>query len=315
MQTRALGRAGPQVSVLGLGCNNFGSRIGPAESVAVVDRAIDLGVTLFDVADIYGSPSGAFEEILGQALGARRKSVVLATKFGGDMGSGSRNASRAYVMSAAEASLRRLRTDYIDLYQLHFPDGVTPIDETLRALADLIDQGKVKYIGCSNLPAAAVREAQATARAIGVSGYVCSQDEYSLVVRDAEAELIPALLDEGMGLLPYFPLASGLLTGKYRRGAAPGAGTRFAAWRGLGDRYMTAANLDLVERLETFARAQDMALLDLAFAWLLAHPPVASVIAGATSARQVEANAAAAARTLTADQLAAVDAICAGRAV
>lgn len=316
MQTRTLGRHGPPVSVIGLGCNNFGRRIDLDASRRVIDRAIDLGITLFDTADIYGSPSGTSEEILGLVLGARRDKVVLATKFGASMTGGfdgKGKASRAYIMSAVENSLRRLRTDRIDLYQLHAPDPVTPIEETLSALDDLIRQGKVRYIGCSNMPGPQIARANATARAGGFQPFVSAQDEYSLAVRTPEAELIPTLEGEGMGLLPFFPLAAGLLTGKYRRDAAAPADSRFAAWPHLAERYLTDANLTLAEALEDFARSRGHTLLQLAFAWLNARSPVASVIAGATTPEQVEMNAAAADWTLSAADLDEVDRISAAR--
>ncbi len=291
MTKRNLGKSGLQVSVVGLGCNNFGARIDLEASRRVVDRAIDLGITLFDTADIYGNFGGS-ETILGQVLGERRKNIVLATKFGGKMDEAAtkKGASRRYIISAVEDSLSRLKTDWIDLYQLHFPDPLTPMEETLRALDDLVRQGKVRYIGCSNLAAWQVVEAQWIARHFNLNAFVCCQDEYSLLVRGIEKELLPVVQKYGLGLLPYFPLASGMLTGKYQRGVAAPEGTRFAGWKGLAERYVNDANFTKVERLERFAQERGHTILELAFAWLLSRAPVASVIAGATKPEQVEQN-------------------------
>ncbi len=291
MTKRNLGKSGLQVSVVGLGCNNFGARIDLEASRRVVDRAIDLGITLFDTADIYGNFGGS-ETILGQVLGERRKNIVLATKFGGKMDEAGtkKGASRRYIISAVEDSLSRLKTDWIDLYQLHFPDPLTPMEETLRALDDLVRQGKVRYIGCSNLAAWQVVEAQWIARHFNLNAFVCCQDEYSLLVRGIEKELLPVVQKYGLGLLPYFPLASGMLTGKYQRGVAAPEGTRFAGWKGLAERYVNDANFTKVERLERFAQERGHTILELAFAWLLSRAPVASVIAGATKPEQVEQN-------------------------
>lgn len=308
METRNLGNSGLQVSAVGLGCNNFGGRTDLEAARLVVDRAIELGVTLFDTADVYGQRGGS-EAILGQLLGARRQRIVLATKFSHAMDDAGwlRGASRRYIVSAVEASLRRLRTDWIDLYQLHDPDPATPIEETLRALDDLTHEGKVRYIGSSNFAAWQAVEADWTARQAGLSRFISCQNEYSLLVRDPERELMPAMRARGLGLLPYFPLASGLLTGKYRRDQPPPEGTRFASSRGLKDRYWTDRNWTLVERFEKFARERGHTLLELAFSWLLSRPETASVIAGATRPEQVEGNVQAAAWKLTVDDLAAID--------
>jgi aryl-alcohol dehydrogenase-like predicted oxidoreductase len=308
MEQRKLGASGPHVSVVGLGCNNFGSRIDLEATRQVVHRALDLGITLFDTADRYGN-FGESEKFLGQILGKRRKRIVLATKFGGAMSADEKpmGASRRYILSAVEASLRRLRTDWIDLYQLHFPDPHTPIEETVRALDDLIRQGKVRYIGCSNLPAWQVADAVWTARHFGLRPFVCCQDEYSLLARDAERELIPAMQAFGLGLLPYFPLASGLLTGKYRRGQPLPPGTRLAAWKRLGDRYLTEENWQTIERLEDFCRKRNRTLLELAFSWLAAQPTVAGIIAGATRPEQVEQNVHAVGWSLTPEDMAEID--------
>ena len=269
METRNLGSSGLRVSVVGLGCNNFGGRIGLDESRAVVHKALDLGITLFDTADTYGNRGGS-EDCLGQVLGERRRDIVLATKFGMPMDEARvlSGASRRYIMTAVEASLRRLRTDWIDLYQLHTPDAHTPIEETLRALDDLVRQGKVRYVGNSNFAAWQAVDASWTARHRGLERFVSCQNEYSLLVRDIEAELVPAMQVCGLGLLPYFPLAGGLLTGKYRRGAPAPPGARFARMTGLAERYLTPANWTMVEALEEFCARRGHGLIELAFSWL-----------------------------------------------
>ena len=309
MEIRNIGRSGLRVSAIGLGCNNFGWRIEVEATRKVVHRALDLGVTLLDTADMYGD--GQSEEMLGQILGTRRKDVVLATKFAAAFTgvTGGPFASRAYIMGAIEASLTRLSTDWIDLYQLHWPDPRTPMEETLRALDDLVRQGKVRYIGISNHPAWQVADASWLARHYGLNAFISCQDEYSLLVRGAERELIPAARAFGLGLLPYFPLASGLLTGKYKRGAAPGAETRFgsASMGGLGSRYMTEANWPIVAKLEQFAMSRGHTMLELAFGWLLADPVVPSVIAGATTPEQIEQNVKAVGWALTAEEKAEID--------
>jgi aryl-alcohol dehydrogenase-like predicted oxidoreductase len=308
MELRSLGNSGLQVTAVGLGCNNFGGRIDLAATRKVVHKALDLGITLFDTADIYGTEGGS-EECLGQSLGERRKDIVLATKFGMEYGSSGvmKGASRRYIMSAVEASLKRLNTDWIDLYQLHTPDPLTPLEETLRALDDLVRQGKVRYIGCSNLPAWQMVEAQWISRQQGLERFIACQDEYSLVRRGLERDLQPAMQKYELGLLPFFPLASGLLTGKYKRGAPPPEGTRFATTQRLADRYGTSANWDIVEGLADFCARRGHGLLELAFSWLLARPTVASVIAGATKPEQLEQNVKAATWKLTAEELSEVD--------
>lgn len=309
MEQRTLGHSGPKVGIVGLGCNNFGGRIDFEGSRAVVHKALDLGITLFDTADVYGDDSGS-ERALGRILGVRRKDIVLATKFGLPLRKGGKvDASRGYIMSAVEASLKRLNTDWIDLYQLHKPDPTTPIEETLRALDDLVRQGKVRHIGCSNLSAAQVAEAQRTSKDKGLAAFVSCQDEYSLVVRDIERELLPVVEANGMGLLPFFPLASGLLTGKYRPDEPPPKGTRLSSMPNHADRYMTAANWAKVEKLDAFARARGRSLIELAFGWLLSHRALGSVIAGATRPEQVEQNVRSAGWRLTSDEMSAVDQI------
>ncbi len=310
MQFRNLGRSGLRVSLVGLGCNNFGGRIDDAAAGKVIDAAIDHGITLFDTADVYGNRGGS-ETVMGALLGARRNDIVLATKFGMDMNEAGtmKGGSRRYILNAVEASLKRLRTDWIDLYQFHRPDPLTPVDETLRALEDLVRQGKVRYVGCSNMPAWQVADAQWTARDLGINGFSSCQDEYSLLVRGAEKELIPAARHFGMGLLPYFPLANGLLTGKYKRNAPMPEGARMTREAQRAGEVLTDANWEKTERLTAFCEARGKALVELAFSWLAAQPVVSSVIAGATKPEQVAANVKAAEWVLTAEELAEIDAI------
>jgi aryl-alcohol dehydrogenase-like predicted oxidoreductase len=310
MEIRNLGTSGLRVSVVGLGCNNFGGRIDLEASRKVIDAAIEHGITLFDTADTYGNRGGS-ETVMGEILGARRKDIVLATKFGMAMDDDGVKigGSRRYIMRAVEDSLKRLKTDYIDLYQLHKPDPRTPIEETLRALEDLIRQGKVRYIGCSNLAAWQVVESAWTARRVNAYPFVSCQDEYSLIVRDIERELIPAATSYGMGLLPFFPLACGLLTGKFRQGEAMPAGTRLANDKRHADRYMTDENWRITEGLRRFAEERGHTLLELAFSWLACRKPVASVIAGATRPEQVAQNVGAAGWKLTGDDMAEIDRI------
>jgi aryl-alcohol dehydrogenase-like predicted oxidoreductase len=310
MQTRRLGHATLEVSIVGLGGNNFGGRIDFAATRRVVDAAIARGINLIDTADAYGNRGGSEEE-LGRILGEKRKAIVLATKFGLPMDDAGtlRGASRRYIMQAVEASLTRLRTDWIDLYQLHRPDPQTPIEETLRALDDLVRAGKVRFIGCSNLSAAQLTEAQGIAKRHGLVPFVSCQDEYSLLAREVERALIPTAKAHGMGLLPYFPLAGGLLTGKYRRGAPPPEGSRFAKSPRRADEFTSARNWRVVAALETFVAGRGRTLLELAFSWLLRDPVVGSVIAGATSPEQIETNIAAAGWTLSAEELAEIDRI------
>jgi len=313
MDIRNLGGSGLRVSAVGLGCNNFGQRTDLETSRKVIHRALDLGITLFDTADIYANMGGS-ETVLGTVLGERRKDIVLATKFSKPMATDGtkQGASRRYIMDAVEASLKRLKTDYIDLYQQHDYDPLTPIEETLRALDDLVRQGKVRYIGNSNFPAWRLAEADYVARAMNVTRFVSCQDEYSLVVRDIEKDLLPAAQEYNLGLLPFFPLASGLLTGKYTRGSAPPEQTRFATTPRLRERYVTPHNEDIVEKLEAFATARGHTMLELAFSWLAQRPQVASVIAGATRPEQIEQNVKAIAWTLSAEEMAEIDRITLG---
>ena len=308
MQTRNLGRSGLRVSLVGLGCNNFGGRIDLEATRKVVDAAIEHGITLFDTADIYGEKGGS-ETALGQVLGARRKDIVLASKFGMRMFHGGEGGSRRYIMSAVEESLTRLKTDWIDLYQFHKPDPLTPIDETLRAMDDLLRQGKVRYIGCSNMVAWQVADAQWTARDLGLGGFASAQDEYSLLKRGAEKDLIPAIAHYGMGLLPYFPLANGALTGKYKRGAAMPEGARLTKLPERAGQIFSEDNWHKIEGLTAFAEQRGHSLVELAFSWLAAQPAVSSVIAGATRPEQIAANVKAADWALTAEDLAEIDAI------
>src|SRR5215475_5362883 len=313
MEIRNLGGSGLRVSAVGLGCNNFGQRVDLEGSRKVIHKALDLGITLFDTADIY-SDMGGSENVLGAVLGDHRKDIVLATKYSKPMATdGTRQgASRRYIMSAVEASLKRLKTDYIDLYQQHDYDPLTPIDETLRALDDLIRQGKVRYIGNSNFPAWRIAEAEHVARAMNVSRFVSCQDEYSLVVRGIENDLLPAAQEYRLGLLPFFPLASGLLTGKYKRGAPPPDDTRFGKAPMLRDRYVTPRNEEIVEKLQVFAQARGHTMLELAFSWLAARPQVSSVIAGATRVEQIEQNVKAIEWQLGAEDMAEIDKITKG---
>ncbi|MEU4694571.1 aldo/keto reductase [Actinoplanes sp. NPDC023714] len=312
MTYRRLGDSGLVVSVVGIGCNNFGRKLDADGTREVVDAAIDAGITLFDTADIYGTPHGASEELLGAALKGRRDEVVLATKFGMNMeGLNGRDfgarGSRRYIARAVEASLRRLGTDHIDLYQMHEPDPATPIEETLAALDDLVRSGKVRYLGNSNFSGWQIADADWTARTGGQSRFVSAQNRYSLLTRDAEDEVVPACEQFGLGLLPFFPLESGLLSGKYRRGEPAAAGTRMSQ-----DRYaswLADADWDTIEALTAFGAERDRSLLEVGIAGLAAQPAVTSVIAGATTADQVRANAAAASWELSAADLAALDQI------
>ena len=309
---RRLGRSGLAVSTVGLGCNNFGMRLDLDGSRAVVEAALDAGVTLFDTADSYGGEPGTSETFLGEILRDRRDDIVLATKFGshlkGALGPdrGARG-SRRYIRRAVEASLQRLQTDHIDLYQLHFPDRRTPLEETLAALTELVDEGKVRYIGSSNFSAWEVADADWTARTAGLQHFISAQNEYSLLERGVEAELVPACERFGVGLLPYFPLASGLLSGKYRRGEDVPENTRLKAWNMTG--VLTDDRFDVLEKLQAFAEERSVSMLHLAIGGLAAQPAVGSVIAGATSADQIRANVAAGTWKPSAEDLAAVDEI------
>jgi aryl-alcohol dehydrogenase-like predicted oxidoreductase len=312
MSYRHLGDSGLVVSMIGIGCNNFGRRVDAAGTRAVVDAALDAGITLFDTADVYGTPRGTSEEYLGAALKGRRDEVVLATKFGMDT-EGLNGAdhgvrgSRSYIIRAVESSLRRLDTDYIDLYQMHEPDPATPIGETLSALDDLVRAGKVRYVGNSNFTGWQIADADWTARVAGLTPFISAQNQYSLLHRGVEAEVLPAGEHFGLGFLPYFPLDSGLLSGKYRRGEKPAEGTRLSLER--YQRWLDGADWDTIEALSGYGEQRGHSLLEVAIAGLLARPAVTSVIAGATTPEQVRANAAAAAWHLTAEDVAALDEI------
>ncbi|TDC45510.1 aldo/keto reductase [Micromonospora sp. KC207] len=313
MTYRRLGDSGLVVSVVGVGCNNFGRKLDLDGTRAVVDAALDAGITLFDTADIYGEPQGTSEELLGQALKGRRDEVVLATKFGMDMHGlngadfGARG-SRRYIARAVEASLRRLGTDHIDLYQMHEPDPSTPIDETLAALDDLVRAGKVRYLGNSNFAGWQIADADWVSSSNGRARFVSAQNHYSLLERGVEAEVIPACERFGLGMLPFFPLANGLLTGKYKRGEAAPTGSRLSG----GGRYaerLAAAPWDTIEAIEAYAAERGLTMLQVAIGGLAARPAVASVIAGATTPEQVCANAEAGTWQPGDDDLDALDAV------
>ena len=306
MELRSVGGSGLRVSLAGLGCNNFGGRIDADATNAVVAAALDVGITLFDTADIYGGARS--EELLGRALGSHRDKVIVATKFAMPMGDDplSAGGSRRYVMRAVEASLRRLGTDYIDLYQMHGPDITTPIEETLDALNDLVHQGKVRYSGCSNFSGWQIADADWTARTRGFSRFVSAQNEWSLLNRAVEREVVPACKQFDLSVLPYFPLAGGALTGKYRRGEAPPKGSRHAGDN--GQRWLTDKNFTRIEALEKAAGELGHTVGELAHAWLASQRTVCSVIAGATRPEQVRENAAAVEWKLSRDELRAVDA-------
>lgn len=300
MQYRQLGNSGLQVSAVGLGANNFGGRVDAERTKTVVHAALDSGVNLIDTSNSYGN--GLSEEFIGRALKGRRGQAVIATKVSSRVGDGPNQSgnSRKHVFDQVDVSLRKLGTDYIDLYQIHWWDPNTPIEETLRALDDLIRAGKVRYAGCSNFSAWQVCESHWTARALGINGFASVQPRYSMLRREIEAELLPFCEKYGVGVLPYYPLENGFLTGKYRRGQPAPAGTRLAA----DDRgVFTERNFDILERLESFCSERGRSILELAFAWLLANPRVGSVIAGATRPEQIRANAAAADWALSADEL------------
>lgn len=310
MQYRNLGRSGLRVPVIGIGCMTFGMSIDEAESAAIVHRALDMGINFFDTADVYGD-RGKSETWLGRALGSRRSAAIVATKFAGPMSAerqDQQGGSRRYVMTAVEASLRRLGTDYIDLYQMHVPDGETPIEETMRALDDLVRQGKVRYIGSSNFAGWQLADAQWTARQGRLTPFISAQNRYSLISRDIEKELVPASQAHGVGILPYFPLESGLLTGKYRQGVALPEGSRLARWGDWGMKaFAGEEKFRIVGGLERLCDEHGVTLLQLALAWLVAKPWVASVIAGVTSIGQLEQNAAAGLTALPAALVAAAD--------
>ncbi len=312
MEYRTLGDSGLQVSVVGLGCMTFGMSIDEPASAKIVDRALELGVNFFDTADVYGD-RGKSESWLGRALGAKRSEVIVATKFAGPMSSerpDMQGGSRRYLMQAVEASLARLGTDYIDLYQMHTIDPHTPMEETLRALDDLVRQGKVRYVGSSNFAAWQIVEAAWISRTQHLERFVSAQNRYSLVTRDLEKEVAPACERYGLGILPYFPLESGLLTGKYRRGAPMPEGSRLAKWGAWGaGAFASDEKFAVVEKLQAVCERHGLGLLELAMSWLVSKPGVASVIAGVTSIEQLEQNVKAGLHRTPAEALAEADAV------
>jgi len=310
MELRNLGCSGLRVSLVGLGCNNFGMRLDANQTADVVNAALDAGITLFDTADMYGG-RGDSERFLGEALGTKRSEIVLASKFGMAMDDEGIKigAARRYIMQAVEDSLSRLGTDWIDLYQLHQFDPLTPIDETLRALDDLIRDGKVRYVGSSNLPAWRSTEAEFIARELGTNKFISCQEEWNVLNRAIEKDVVPMMEAYGLGMLPYFPLASGLLTGKYKKDSMP-EGARLTDMPRFANRgYVTDENFAKVGKLEAFAAERGHSLLELAFSWLAAQKVTGSVIAGATKPEQIQSNVAAASWKITADDLARIDEI------
>lgn len=312
MKYRRLGASGLEVSEIGIGTNNFGGRLDAGQSAAVVDAALDSGINLFDTANMYSH--GVSEEYLGKALKSRRSEALIATKFGmlWEDGPNGKGGSRKHIVDSLDGSLRRLRTDYIDLYQIHRQDPDTPIDETLRALDDAVAAGKVRYIGCSNYDAWRIADAMWTSEHYRLARFVSAQPEYSMLARDIEAEVMPACANYGLGILPYFPLAHGFLTGKYKRGQDVPEGTRLALTPAAQGRRLTDHNFDVLEALDAFVSKRQKTLVELAFAWLLAHPTVSSVIAGASNPGQVAQNATAADWALTADEMAELEKVLAG---
>ena len=308
MEYRSLGRSGLKVSVAGLGCNNFGMRIDAEQARTVVHKALDEGITFFDEANIYGG-RGRSEEMLGKILGNRRHDIVLATKVGMAMGDGPYNigGSRRHILASCEASLQRLSTDYLDLYYIHMPDPSTPEQETLEAFDALVRSGKVRYIGCSNYAAWQLAESLGISHEQSLASYICAQNQYSLLDRGVERELVPACRHFNVGIVPYFPLASGFLTGKYRPDSPLPPGTRLATTQRLADQVLTGGNFAILQRLEKFVKECGHSLLELAVSWLAAQPQVSSVICGATRPEQVSDNVHASSWKLSAEELAQVD--------
>ncbi len=307
MKYRQLGPSGLKVSEIGLGGNNFGAGLDAETSMALINQAIEIGINFIDTADMYAR--GRSEEIIGQALAGKRSRVILATKFGHPAGIGpdEQGGSRHFIMKAVEASLQRLKTDYIDLYYLHYPDTLTPIEETLRTLDDLVRSGRVRYIGCSNLAAWQLAEALGASRLNNLESFIVVQSRYNLLYRDIESELIPCCQHFGVGVVPWGPLASGFLTGKYQRGQAVPAGARLANPPRIYRDVLTEANFDKLARIEMFARQRGLSVSEVAIAWLLSHPWLGSVIAGAMNTEQLSANLAAASCQLTAEDIVELD--------
>jgi aryl-alcohol dehydrogenase-like predicted oxidoreductase len=312
MKMKPLANSGIEISSVGVGCMMFGGMCDQAATDEIVGAAIDLGVNFFDVAWTYGGEHGKSETLLGKALGDNRKNVIVATKFGSKLGGGGGadegGGSREHIMQSVETSLQRLGTDYIDLYQQHFPDTDTPIDETLRALEDLVQQGKVRAIGCSNYSGAQLAEAGDVAGANNSTAFVTAQNRYSLLFRGIETDLVPVAEKQNVGILPYFPLESGLLTGKYNRDEKPAADTRFGKW-GAGSAFVSDERYDQVEKLEALGQRIGHSVLDIAIGWLAAKPYVASVIAGVTKPEQIKQNVAAASWLPDADVIAEIEKI------
>lgn len=306
MEQRNIGRSGLRASVVGLGCNNFGWTIDREASRKVVDKAFDLGVTLFDTAHVYGTTFGNSEEVLGDLIKDRRNEVVLLSKFSGSSAR-PRDNSRLFVMSEIENALRRLKTDWLDIYMIHWPDPTTPMEEVLRTLDDIVKSGKARYIGCSNLSPWRMVEAKWISKEINAHSFIAGQYEYNLLSRDVEAEQIPAMQEYGMGLIPYFPLASGLLTGKYLKEGAEGR--LQDNFLGLGNKLLTDANLEKVRKLDGFAKSRGHTMLELAMSWLAQRPAVVSVISGATKPEQLEQNVAAVDWKLSEEDFAEIDAL------
>jgi aryl-alcohol dehydrogenase-like predicted oxidoreductase len=310
VEFRNLGNSGLKVSVVGLGCNNFGMRIDAEQTRVVVSKALDEGINLFDTADIYGGRGGS-ETMLGKALGPRRQEVIVASKFGMAMGDGPfmKGGSRRYIMSACEASLKRLNTDYLDLYQIHFPDPETPQEETMSALNDLVRAGKVRYLGHSNYSGVQTADAAWISKTKGYAPYISAQNQYNLLDRRIEKDLTPACEQFGVGILPYFPLASGFLTGKYKRGEEPSKDTRLGAMSQMAKGALTDSNFAILDKLTEFSRSHGHSVLELAIGWLASMPQVSSVISGATKPEQVSANVKAGDWKLSAEELGEVDKI------
>ena len=309
MEYAKLGTSDLNVSTVGLGCNNFGMRLFEQEQVnVIVNTALDAGINFFDTADMYGN--GMSEQFLGKALGSRRTEVIVGTKFGMKMDDddNKQGASRRYILEAVEASLNRLGSEYIDLYQVHFPDSETPIEETLETLDELIQAGKVRYIGNSNFNGDMINEADTAAESSGGTKFASAQNHYNLITRGIEGDVIPAASTLGLGVIPYFPLASGFLTGKYQPGVAPPEDSRMTAW-GMADNTLTEENFSILGKLESFAEAHNHSVLDLAMGWLLSHPEVPSVISGATKPEHVLSNIEAASWQLNKDEMDEVNAI------
>lgn len=309
MEYRRLGHSGLQVSVIGLGTNNFGPRIDYAAAERVLSQAVEEGINFIETSNTYGM--GRAEEFIGKALRTKRQQVLFATKVASNMGDGPNlhGGSRKHILDQVDLSLQRLQTDYLDLYQIHYYDPHTPLEETLRTMDSLVQQGKVRYVGCSNFAAWQVAEAMGVARALGIAPLVSVEPEYSMLKRAIEKELLPCCTRYNVGILPYFPLASGFLTGKYQRGQQAAPGTRFSVQTRRAETILTPENFDVLEQLAAFATARSRPLVELAFAWLLAHPQVSSVIAGATTAEQISANARAADWHLSAAEMAELDGI------